>query len=159
MTTPHPPQAGPPQGYPGQPVSQPAQPGYPVQPNYPGGPGQPPAEPPKKKRRGLRIALQLVIGAVVFVLVGAVIKFATGDPDIANVGDCMSGTSADDLKVVKCTEAGAQYKIVGKVEDKTQSEFNSDSGSICKAFPTAESAFWKGEEGGKGYVLCLGPNK
>jgi hypothetical protein len=103
--------------------------------------------------------LGLVVAVVVFGLVGFVARFATGDPDIAKVGDCMSGTTAENLKVVKCTEAGAQYKIVGKIDDKSQSDFNSNSGSICKPFPSAESAFWKGESGGKGYVLCLSPNK
>jgi hypothetical protein len=102
--------------------------------------------------------LPIVVIAIVAVI-GFASKFFTGDPDTAKAGDCMSGTSAQNLKVVKCTEAGAQYKVVGKVSDKSQSEFNSNSESICKPFPSAESAFWKGESGGKGYVLCLGQNK
>jgi hypothetical protein len=167
VTTPNPPQSGPQPSYPGGPgqpgpqqgyPGQPTQPGYPTQPSYPGGPGQPPVEPPKKKRSWLRIVIPLAVVAIIAV-VGFVSKFVTGDPDTAKVGDCMSGTTADNLKVVKCTEAGAQYKVVGKVDDKSQSEFNTGSESICKPFSSAESAFWKGESGGKGYVLCLGPNK
>jgi hypothetical protein len=172
VTTPNPPQSGPQpsypggpgqpgpqQGYPGQqPQGQPTQPGYPAQPSYPGGPGQPPIEPPKKKRSWLRIVVPIAVIAVIAVI-AFVGKFVTGDPDTAKAGDCMSGTTADNLKVVKCTEAGAQYKVVGKVSEKSQSEFNTNSESICKPFPSAESAFWKGESGGKGYVLCLGPNK
>jgi hypothetical protein len=167
VTTPNPPQSGqqPPypggQGGPGPQQGYPTQPGqqaYPGQPSYPGGPGQPPVEPPKKRRTWLRIVLPIAVIAIIAVI-GFVSKFVTGDPDTAKVGDCMTGTTAQNLKVVKCTEPGVQYKVVGKVEDKSQSEFNISSAQICKPFPNAESAFWKGESGGKGYVLCLGANK
>ncbi|HEU5157250.1 MAG TPA: hypothetical protein VFU43_09645 [Streptosporangiaceae bacterium] len=160
MTTPNPPQSGPQGSYPGAP-GQAAPHNYPTQPGYPGGPGQPPAEPPappKKKRTWLRIVLPIAVIAVIAVI-GFVSKFVTGDPDTAKVGDCMSGTSAQNLKVVKCTEAGADYKVVGKVDGKSQTEFNVGSERICRPFAGTESAFWKGESGGKGYVLCLGSNK
>jgi hypothetical protein len=158
VTTPNPPQPGPQQPYPGPPT-QPQ--GYPAGPGAPGAgpqPGYPPAPPQQKKKFPVRIVVGLVIAAVV--IVGVFVgKQLTGDPDTAGVGDCMAGSSAENLKVVKCTDAKAQYKVVGKVENKSQTDFSINSAGICKAYPTAESAFWKGERGGKGYVLCLGPNK
>lgn len=156
MTTPNPPQPGPQQPYPGPPT-QPQ--GYPAGPGAPGAgpqPGYPPAPPQQKKKFPVRIVVGLVIAAVVIVIV---LVLRQSDPDSAKVGDCMAGSSAENLKVVKCTDAKAQYKVVGKVENKSQTDFSINSAGICKAYPTAESAFWKGERGGKGYVLCLGPNK
>jgi len=157
VTTPNPPQSGPQQPYPGGPGQPGPQQEYPGQQGYPGGPVQPPAQ-PKKRRLGLRIGLTLGV-VVVVLIIGFVSKFLTGDPDTAKVGDCMSGSSAENLKVVKCADAKAEFKVVGKVDGKSQTDFNVSSTQICKPFPNAESAFWKGERGGKGYVLCLGSNK
>jgi hypothetical protein len=114
--------------------------------------------PQKKRRIGLRIVLPIVV-VIVVVVIGFVSRLLSHDPNTAKVGDCLSGTSAENLKTVKCTDAKAQYKVVGKVNGKSQSDFNAGSADICKPFPSAESAFWKGERGGKGYILCLGPNK
>jgi hypothetical protein len=180
VTTPNPPQSGPQQPYggPGQPQPQQPYPGQPQQPGQPqpgyfgsggpqppgpGGPGpqQPPQYPtaaPKKKSPVRRIVFGLVAAAVIVVIV-LVGKQVTGDPSTASVGECMSGSTADNLKVVGCTEAGAEYKVVGKVDGKTQSQANINGGEICKPYPTAETIFWQGEQGGKGYVLCLAPNK
>lgn len=167
VTNPHPPQSGPQPSYPGGPgqpgqqpgyagqQTQPGQPAYPGQQAYPPAPGQPVE---RKKRSWVRIVVPIAVIAVI-AIIGFVGKFLTGDPDTAKVGDCMSGSSAENLKVVKCTDAKAEFKVVGKVNDKSQSDFNTGSAEICKPFPAAESAFWKGESGGKGYVLCLGPNK
>jgi hypothetical protein len=175
VTTPNPPQPGPQQPYsggPGQPQPQQPYPGQPQQPGQPqpgyfgsGGPGGPgpqppqyPAQAPKRKSPVRRIVFSLIAVAVI-AIIALVGRQITGDPSTAAVGECMSGTNADNLKVVGCTEAGAQYKVVGKVEGKTQSEANVNGGEICKPYPTAETIFWQGEQGGKGYVLCLAPNK
>jgi hypothetical protein len=99
-----------------------------------------------------------IVGVGVVLLIGLVARQVTGDPDTAAVGECMSGASADDLKVVECTDSAAEYKVVGKVEDKTQTEANVSAEQICRPFAGAERIFWKGEQGGSGYVLCLAPN-
>jgi hypothetical protein len=144
---------GGPQGYPGQPQ------GFPGQPQgYPGVPGQPPAPPAKRRRPRTRLLISIGV-VVVIVIIGIVGRILSNDPDKAAVGDCMSGTTAENLKVVKCTDANAQYKVVGKVNGKSQTEFNTNSREICGPFQGAESAFWKGERGGDGYILCLAPNK
>jgi hypothetical protein len=160
-----------PQGYPG-PGPQPQRPGG--QPQYPGGqqphpagqppqqgyppaPPQYPAEPPKRKSPARRIVLSVVgVGAVL--VIGLVARQVTGDPDTASVGECMSGASAQDLKVVECTDSTAEYKVVGKVGDKTQTEASISGEQICRPYAGAERIFWKGEQGGSGYVLCLAPN-
>jgi hypothetical protein len=133
----------------------------PPQQGYPGQgqmPPQYPAEPPKKKSPVRRIVLSLVaVGVVAAIAFGA--RYVTGDPDTAAVGDCLSGSSANEMKVVDCTDAGAQFKVLGKVEDKSQTEASVGGERICQPYAGAERIFWKGEEGGKGYVLCLGPAK
>jgi hypothetical protein len=117
-----------------------------------------PAESPKKKSPIRRIVLSIIAVGVIAVI-GLVARQVTGDPDTAAVGECMSGATADDLKVVGCTEAGATYKVVGKVEGKTQTEASVSGESICRPYQGAERIFWKGEQGGSGYVLCLAPNR
>lgn len=106
-----------------------------------------------------------LIGAVavfVVVVIGlAVWKVVTKNPSTANVGDCVSGSvaNANETKVVECTSAEATGKVVGKVDGKTEAEFNTQTEEICKPYPTAETAFWSGKSGRKGYVLCLEPVK
>jgi hypothetical protein len=99
-----------------------------------------------------------IVGIGVVLLIGLVARQVTGDPDTAAVGECLSGATADDLKVVECADSTAEYKVVGKVDDKTQTEANLNGGQICRPFTGAERIFWKGEQGGSGYVLCLAPN-
>jgi hypothetical protein len=101
----------------------------------------------------------LVIGFAIVAGVGYGYKLVKGDPDTAGVGECLAGASADDLKVVKCDDPTAKYKVAGKVEDKTEAEFSASDNNICSAFPNVESGYWKGERGKKGYVLCLAPSK
>lgn len=111
-----------------------------------------------------------VAGGIVKRIIGAVVVFAvigiggiawnylSGAPETAKVGDCLSGQSAEALKTVDCTDAAAEHKVVGKVEDKTEAEFDSDDElSVCSAYPTTQTGYWEGTKGGKGYVLCLEP--
>lgn len=122
------------------------------------GPGQygaPPARQRNQKGRGW-IGITLLVLLVVGIGVG--VWFARkGDPDAAAVGDCVSRSGGESVKVVECTDAKATYKIVGKVNNKSQVEFSINSSKICKPFAESKSAYWKGESGGKGYVLCLAP--
>ncbi len=162
QNAPYPPGPGGPQGQPGGP--QYGMPPGPPQGQYGGMPpgppqgqyGMPPAPPQKnlKKRRIISLTI-LAILVIVGIVFG--IKAAKSNPDAAKPGDCVSRGSAEDIKVVDCAGTKAAYKVVGKVEDKTQVQFDLSTASICKPFTGAKSAFWKGKVGEAGYVLCLAP--
>jgi hypothetical protein len=100
------------------------------------------------------------IGAVVVIGGGFVYNQLTGAPEIAKAGDCMAGATAEELKVIACTDPAATLTVAGRVEAKTQQEWNADQeGATCSAFPDVDQSFWEGEEGKEGYVLCLAPKK
>jgi hypothetical protein len=58
---------------------------------------------------------------------------------------------------VKCDDASATYKVVGRVDDKTEVEASLDA---CDAFVSqgATQVYWQGKSGAKGLVLCLAKN-
>jgi hypothetical protein len=100
------------------------------------------------------------IGAVVIAGGGFVYKQVTGAPEIAKAGDCIAGATADEFKVVACTDPGATLTVEGRIESKSQKEWEADQeGALCEAYPNADQSFWEGEEGKEGYVLCLAPKK
>jgi hypothetical protein len=137
--------------------------------------GQPPLPPPTKKG-GAGKVVGIIAGVVVLLLViCGVALFAGGskfmdsvrhDPANAKVGNCLAGDKMDsttaqkvnNVKVVDCNSSDANYKVVGIVPNKTQSDFDTDD-EICKNYPTAESALWQGATGQSGSVLCLEPVK
>jgi hypothetical protein len=142
----------PPGGQPGGGFPPPAQQGgFPP----PQGGGFPPPGPAQPARRGGAGRL-IVILVVAVVVIGGLIAlgvFLNRDAaSSAKVGDCVQQSGGDDIKVVKCDDANADYKVVGRVENKTQVEA---SLSACDPFPDAESAYWEGKPGEKGLVLCL----
>ncbi|MBF8187327.1 hypothetical protein ITP53_16620 [Nonomuraea sp. K274] len=100
------------------------------------------------------------IGAVVLAGGAYVYNQLTGAPTTAEAGDCMAGATANELKVVECADSTATLTVAGRIESKTQQEWEADEeGEMCSAFPDAEQSFWEGEEGKTGYVLCLAPKK
>jgi hypothetical protein len=126
----------------------------------PGPPPQqwaPPPAPPRRSRTGQTIVL-VVLGLVLAGLAVGGWMARKSSPDAAAVGDCVA-RDGESITVVGCTDPKSAYKVVGKVEDRTQVQFSISSKSICKPFPEAKSAFWKGEAGGKGYVPCLTPRQ
>jgi hypothetical protein len=149
--------AAPPPAQPGQPgPGQPGQPG----PGEPGQPGQPlpAAEPaPKKKKSGLvRVVVVLVVLAALGV---GGWWFTRGDAVNAQVGDCLAGTTPEEmdaskLKKVECSASDAPFKVVERVENKTEAEAN----SACTESTEDRWVFWSGETGKSGTVLCLGRN-
>lgn len=101
-----------------------------------------------------------VIGAAVLAGGGFVYNQLTGAPEIAEAGDCMTGVTAEELKVVACTDPTATLTVEGRIESTPEKEWEADQeGKICSAFPRADQSFWKGKEGKEGYVLCLAPKK
>jgi hypothetical protein len=97
--------------------------------------------------------VRFVGSLVVLAVIGGGIWYFGRDAGAnAKVGDCLHQVASDDVKIVKCGSADADFSVVGKVEDKTQTEA---SGSACEAFPEAESIYWWSNSGSKGDVLCL----
>jgi hypothetical protein len=80
------------------------------------------------------------------------------EPNQAEVGDCMAGKDVSDLHTVECTDAAAQWKVLGRLDGKTESDYNSED--ACAAYPgTAASFYQDGRRFRKGFILCLGPAK
>ena len=122
-------------------------------------PTAPPA--PAKNSAGKAVAMRLlrvVLALAVIAGGGLAWKHLSGSPEVASVGDCLNEAAADDIKTVPCDSTDAAYKVVGKIEGKTESEARSDD-AICAAHPTTENIFSSGKEtgnmSGDGMVLCL----
>src|SRR5262245_57348367 len=100
--------------------------------------GMPPAYTPapeqpslgaRAKAAGGRAGKQILIRLVVLVVLGVVAfvgvyiyNHVTGNADIAKAGDCVKQTGANDIQVVKCSDASAKFKVLAKIEDPTQAE-------------------------------------
>jgi hypothetical protein len=166
MTTPQPPYGGNPYGQP-QPQPQPYQGGAPYgqqTPPPPGGPqpspyfnqpqggpqggfpgGYPPPQP--QQRSKLKIVKRVVVPVIVLaVAIGAYIA-SRDDADSAKAGDCMhnSGTNfKPDLEVVDCGSAKAQYTVLKKIDDTSDTQ-------KC----TVGDAAYYESGGGNNFVLCL----
>jgi hypothetical protein len=126
-------------------------------------PGYPPAPPPKKKRAA-RVVVPIVSVVVLGVIAVVVFIASKSSPSHAKVGDCLKGSAitsttaqdAGDVKIVNCTSADAKYKVVGKVDNKTRTQFSSDD-TICQPYVSAgaTTALWGQSSGENGFVLCL----
>jgi hypothetical protein len=171
---PYPPQGQQPYGqqpYPQQQPYAPQQPYVPPQQAGPGGPPQgfaPPGMPfsagPRiparqatgsdgKARYGRRRKITLIVGLIVAALmIGGGIWAAQSAPGAAKAGDCIKQTGSDSVEIVKCGTADAKYQVVGRVDDKTETEATFNA---CSAYPSADSSYWEGKPGKKGFVLCL----
>ena len=76
--------------------------------------------------------------------------------DFAGVASFRTG--ANSVKIVKCDDASATFKVVGRVDDKTEVDASIDA---CDSYASqgAVSVYWQGTSGGKGMVLCLAKNR
>ncbi len=95
-----------------------------------------------------------VVLVIVVVGVASAVLLGRSEPRRAEVGDCLAGQAAEEIEVVACDDSRAAYKIVGKIDSITQSDWDAKD-NACEAYPTAESSFWEGTEGKAGYALCL----
>lgn len=77
-------------------------------------------------------------------------------PAAAAVGDCVTQSGTDALTIVGCGDDPAQFRVVGRLEDRTRTEAGLGA---CSTFPEARTSFWKGGSGvgDVGFVLCLVP--
>jgi hypothetical protein len=134
-------------------------PTHPTQPESPGpattnGAFAPvPAAPARRAKRRQLIVLSVFLVAVV-AFFGFVYAATRHNPGTAKAGDCVRQTGADAVQVVDCADARAQFTVVGRVENKTEVEAGLDA---CEPFADlgATQAFWSGQAGKTGYVLCL----
>ena len=119
-------------------------------PNQPN-PGTAPQSRRSRKRQWIVLSVFLVLCAGFFAFAWIATRHNAG---YANVGDCMAQTGPNSLKIVKCDDASAAYKVVGRVDGKTQVDASMDA---CDAYTRqgAQTVYWQGTSGGKGLVLCL----
>ncbi|WP_432988435.1 LppU/SCO3897 family protein [Dactylosporangium sp. CA-233914] len=112
---------------------------------------QPAAPQPAKK--GIKVP-RLVISLVVLVVLGGIGWYLSRDDALnAKIGDCMHQTGPNDVSIVKCDSADADFTVLGRVEDKTQSEV--DTTGVCDQWADTTSAYWEGKSGQKGTILCM----
>ncbi|WP_433610783.1 LppU/SCO3897 family protein [Dactylosporangium sp. CA-139114] len=153
----------------GSPYDQPAY-GAPAAP--PGGaPFGAPPPPPKKSSAGKIILIILgVIAVLAIVCCGGTYLFAkdkwnefvNSDASNAKVGDCLAGDSISDstsknvsVKIVKCDDATAKYKVVGIKNGVSQTESLKDEATVCDAYSDAKYVLWQGTDVSSGDALCL----
>ena len=87
--------------------------------------------------------------------VGGAVWYGThAGPASTNIGDCLAQTGGNELSKVDCGDASAKFQVLGKIENKTVVDATLD---VCAPFPKATSAYWEGESGQRGLVLCLAP--
>jgi hypothetical protein len=116
-------------------------------------PAQAPLAPPPAKKRGIS---RLVISLVVLVVLGGIGWYLSRDDALnAKVGDCLHQKGANDLSIVKCDSADANFTVLGRVGDKSESEVNNPANTICDQWPDSTNTYWEGKSGQKGTVLCL----
>ncbi|GAA2836715.1 LppU/SCO3897 family protein [Crossiella cryophila] len=121
--------------------------------------GEQPAAPKKKKS-----VLPKVLGILLVVLVagGFAVYRYMNSAQSAKVGECIAakveGEKVNSANKVDCGNADAQYKVVGKYEDKKEADFKIE---LCEPHADTTDAIWvpEGRSGATGTVLCLTANK
>lgn len=105
-----------------------------------------------------------IIGAGLVLVIGVPYGLIVGSsaPASADVGDCMVGQTAETLKTVECTDPTAEWTVVGRLNDKAETDFTDDS---CSAYPEADISYWEAQRrrglsrliqgDPKGFILCL----
>jgi hypothetical protein len=93
-------------------------------------------------------------------LIGGAWYFTRDQAENAKVGDCVAQTGSDSIEIVDCAGAKASFKVVGRVDGKTRAEAGYGLSDVCDASKDqgAEQMYWQGEQGKKGFVLCLAKN-
>ncbi|GAA2358861.1 LppU/SCO3897 family protein [Dactylosporangium salmoneum] len=112
---------------------------------------------PQPAKKGIKVP-RLVISLVVLVVLGGVGWYLSRDDALnAKVGDCLHQKGANDLSIVKCDSADADFSVLGRVENKTESEV--DAKDVCDQWADTSATYWEGKPGQKGTVLCLKATK
>jgi hypothetical protein len=135
----------PPQGQ--NPFAQNAQPAVP----QPGAPFGDPTPPPAPRKRFSKTLLRIG-GFIAIAIVIAVGKWYLGqtDAETTSVGSCMhneGSQTSPDLQEVDCSSSDAEYKVVEKFDDTSDS-------SKCEAVKEAEISYYQVGDN-HNVVLCL----
>jgi hypothetical protein len=113
-----------------------------------------PAAPQASSRRAKVIAyLFLVVFGGGLLTMGYFLWKA--DPSRAVAGSCVKHDGGDQVSVVGCDNPDAEFKVLGRVEDRTQVQA---SISACGDYEGTEQTYWESSDGDTGYVLCLAKN-
>lgn len=98
---------------------------------------------------------RVILFAAALLVLPFAIYLGLDEPNQAEAGDCMAGQSTSDLRIVECNDSAAQWKVLGRLEGKTEADHNDQA---CSAYPgTAASFYQDGRRFRKGFILCLGP--
>lgn len=115
-----------------------------------------------------------IAAALVVVLGFLVLRAVLGGDETAEAkaGDCVASVDppkdgesgpASAATLVDCRSAEATFTVIGRVEEKTRAEFETDTGElkICMdaGHKDAEYMYWAPRDDGRGYVLCLTKKK
>jgi hypothetical protein len=118
-----PPQGQQPGGYPPQSGGYPPPAGgFPPAGGQPGFYGGPPPPPPRSNK--VKKIVLPIVGLVVLIAIGVGAKNLTSKDavDKAKVGDCTTGTKDKNPKIVDCAKSSAEFKVVGKFEDSSDTK-------------------------------------
>ncbi|MBF9132959.1 hypothetical protein I0C86_28960 [Plantactinospora sp. S1510] len=97
---------------------------------------------------------RLILFGIAVLVAPFAIYAGLDEPNQAKAGDCMAGQSTSDLRMVECTDAAAEWKVLGRLEGKSEADHND---TVCAAYPETEASFYEdGRRFRKGYILCLG---
>ncbi len=98
--------------------------------------------------------IRLVTFVIALLVAPFAIYMGLDEPNQAEAGDCMVGQSASTLRIVECEDPGAQWKVLARLEGKTQADHTD---SACREHPDTEVSFFQdGRRFRKGFILCLG---
>lgn len=111
-----------------------------------------------------------ILGTILIAIVIIGLKFGLGSvlseddkTADAKVGDCIGAMpevaegqeKKADAEIVTCTDASAQYTVVGRVDKQTKAQANADT--VCATYKDAEASYVVTADGDEYYVLCLKP--
>ena len=114
------------------------------------------ASPTAPVSAGRSKVLKFVGWLVVLAVIAGVGWYLNRDAALnAKSGDCVHQVSANELKIVKCDATDADFKVVGKVDDKPESAAMGADSTVCNAFAETTNVYWEGKPGKNGDVLCL----
>jgi len=120
------------------------------------GPGTQQGTGDRPKKRLDSTTWTYIIGILVAIagIIVVVAVTSRSDPAKATAGDCVDQTGPNEVKVVACDDPKAEFRVLARVENQTETEAD---GTSCSQYRDQglTSWFWQGEKGGTGYVLCL----
>ncbi|WP_434740653.1 LppU/SCO3897 family protein [Micromonospora sp. SH-82] len=107
---------------------------------------------------GSRVARVVVAIAVVVGLISCVLGFVRSARDLqrlnADVGDCVTGETEADVRIVDCADPTALRRVLyGTTTPSPVTQDDLDK--ACADAPLADHIFWKTLEDGTVLILCL----